>query len=218
MIDWPHTLLVMAASALLSIYITYRLIREMVWAAMKALEHGIVDHMPAESYKKYVELVYKCVRSEWTGEGRLTRNELMIIRVKADEHRAKMEKEYGYKRTREEALREIVMMQGEWQREYFEMCRLLESYREADDCEDVNILKKLAWGYTQLRATREGYAMSDDRVVYPKLPEPLRSVAIEAHDALHTLWTKAAWRSDYDKAEWKKLSAAIDALVKTANR
>jgi hypothetical protein len=33
-----------------------------------------------------------------------------------------------------------------------------------------------------------------------------------AHSALHTLWTKATERDDYDKREWVELDNAITAL------
>lgn len=60
---------------------------------------------------------------------------------------------------------------------------------------------------------------SAERVIYPKLKEPLRTLAISAHDALHTVWTKAATAraASYDKAEWNKLMHAIERLVRAAD-
>lgn len=60
--------------------------------------------------------------------------------------------------------------------------------------------------------------MDNDRPIYPYLPEPLRSIAIEAHDAMHCLWSRAPRDAYYDKQSWRRLEAAIDALVKEAKR
>lgn len=60
--------------------------------------------------------------------------------------------------------------------------------------------------------------MMSKATVYPNLPEPLRSVAIEAHYALHDLWTKDVGEPGYDKQKWKRLSGAIDALVRMSNK
>lgn len=55
--------------------------------------------------------------------------------------------------------------------------------------------------------------MSDRPHLYASLPEPQRSVAIRAHDALHILWSKAVGTPDYVKREWNNLGGAIEELV-----
>lgn len=52
-----------------------------------------------------------------------------------------------------------------------------------------------------------------EHVIYPNLPEPLRSAAIDTHRAFHDLWSKAVGTPDYDKSEWRRLGNAIDTLV-----
>ena len=63
--------------------------------------------------------------------------------------------------------------------------------------------------------------MSDnkqDGKPYASIPEPLRTIALEAHYALHTVWTKNAHQVGYDKADWRRLNDAIDTLIRAANK
>ncbi len=62
-----------------------------------------------------------------------------------------------------------------------------------------------------------GNTEGQDSPIYPNLAEPLRALAIEAHGALHVVWTKHAHTAGYDKAEWGKLASAIGKLVMMAD-
>ena len=53
--------------------------------------------------------------------------------------------------------------------------------------------------------------------IYPNLPEPLRTLALGAHGALHPLWTKYTHGLGYEKAAWEKLANAISKLVHHAS-
>lgn len=63
---------------------------------------------------------------------------------------------------------------------------------------------------------KEQPAASDGRP-YAGVPEPRRSLTLEAHGALHTLWTKAAVAKGpgYDKKEWNSLADAISKLARS---
>src|SRR5271154_3948910 len=124
MIDWPPIIFAVVAGFFVSIYLTYRLIRDKVLAVMRGMDRAVVDHMTAENYKKYLDMVYDYVRSDHEGTGRLTDNELTSIRVHAEEHAKRIDKEFGVKRTRNEVLREIMLTKGGWQVEYFQLCDL----------------------------------------------------------------------------------------------
>lgn len=57
-----------------------------------------------------------------------------------------------------------------------------------------------------------------DRVVFPMVPEPRRTLAIAAHDALHTLWSRAPRDTSYDKKAWQRLEGAISDLARDGEK
>jgi hypothetical protein len=53
---------------------------------------------------------------------------------------------------------------------------------------------------------------------YEGLPDELRPLAMEVDVALHVLWTRAVDDHNYDKADWRRLANAIDALIGDVHR
>lgn len=48
------------------------------------------------------------------------------------------------------------------------------------------------------------------------MKETIEDVYLEAHRALHILWTKAVGTKDYDKQVWKQLDNALSTLKRYA--